>query len=118
MKKALTFKSLIFASFVAATTIGCKKDEKVHNNTVMILSGSNPGINTCGWIIRVNQDNSTTNPQNSFKPLNLDQQYQTDGMRVNITYTIPDMPAIKCGFNSNNLPGYTQINILSIQQAN
>lgn len=117
MKKHL-FLKIILTTFAAVCLTACKKDEKVHVNTAVILSGSNPGINTCGWIIRVNEDAGVTNPQNSFKPLNLDAQYQTDGLHVKITYTIPDMEAVKCGSNSDDLPGYTQINILSVQLVN
>jgi hypothetical protein len=118
MKKSLFLKITLCTALFAIGLSGCKKDEKVHNNTAVILSGADPGLNTCGWIMRVNNDAAITNPQNSFKPLNLDEQYRTDGTRVNITYTIPDLPAIKCGANSADLPGYTQIDILSIEQVN
>jgi hypothetical protein len=118
MKKYPLLKIALGAALFAIGLSGCKKDEKIHTNTAIILSGADPGLNTCGWIIRVNNDAAVTNPLNSFKPLNLDQQYETDGMRVKITYTIPDMPAIKCGSNSADLPGYTQINITSIQPVN
>nr|WP_294794153.1 hypothetical protein [uncultured Mucilaginibacter sp.] len=117
MKKNYLLLLLTVAFFIIGIT-GCKKDEKVHTSTVLILNGSDPGINTCGWILRVNDDGNSANPLNSLKPINLDPQYETDSMRIKITYTIPDMPAIKCGAASADLPGYAQINILSVQQVN
>lgn len=118
MNKYLYTNTLALSAFLICTLSACKKDEKVHTSTAVVLSGADPGLNTCGWIIRVNGQTGVTSPLNSFKPLNLEQQYQTDGMEVKITYTIPDMVAIKCGSNSTNLPGYTQINVLSIKLAN
>ena len=117
-KKYLFFILMIATAFSAIGIAGCKKNEKIHTSNVLILNGSDPGINTCVWILRVNEDATSTNPLNSFKPLNLDPQYETDGIHVKITYTIPDMPAVKCGSASANLPGYTQINILSVQHVN
>jgi hypothetical protein len=112
-------KMLIGIILFSSALCGCKKDEKLHTATVIILSGSNPGINTCGWIVKVGElGNTLATPQNSFKPLNLEQQYQIDGNRVNITYTIPHLPGVTCGSNTDDLPGYTQINILNVQQLN
>ncbi len=116
MKKYLPAR-MFFASVLFFMAIsGCKKTEKVHADTAIILSGANNGINTCGWILRVNESASATSPQNSFKPVNLDEQFQADSMQVKITYTIPDAPAIRCGSNEDDVPGYTQINILSVQK--
>jgi len=118
MNKYLYVNTLALIVFFVCAFSACKKNEKVHSSTAVVLSGADPGLNTCGWIIRVKGQTGVTSPQNSFKPLNLEQQYQTDGMEVKITYTIPDMVAIKCGSNSANLRGYTQINILSINVEN
>ncbi|MGY3211084.1 hypothetical protein [Mucilaginibacter sp. HD30] len=118
MKKYRFLNIALAAAILAIGATACKKDEKVHANTAIILSGSNPGVNSCGWLVKVKDDTDITNAQNSLKPVNLPQQYQTDGMHVKITYTVPDMPVIQCASGPADLQGYTQINILSVQQVN
>jgi len=115
MKKHFFLHIAFAATIFALAATACKKDEKVHTNSAIILSGTHPGLNTCGWLVKIKVDDNATNPQNSLKPINLDPQYQTDEMRVKITYTVPDMPVITCGYGQADQQGYTQINILSVE---
>ncbi|PJJ84154.1 hypothetical protein [Mucilaginibacter auburnensis] len=110
MKKYLPVWMLMASVLIIAETAGCKKSEKVHAHNAIILSGSNAAVNTCGWVIQVTDHDTETSPHNSLKPVNLDPQFQNDSMQVKITYTIPDMPVVKCGSDA----GYTQISILNL----
>ena len=85
MENGAPGKIILASCLFIVVVSGCKKTDKLHASTAVILSGSNPGLNTCGWIVRVNEGVAATSLQNSFKPTNLDQQFQTDGIQVNIT---------------------------------
>ncbi len=113
MKNYLPIMVLIASVLVTAQTTACKKSDKVHVNNAIILNGNNSVINTCGWVIQLNDVAEITH-HNSLKPVNLDPQFQNEGMQVKIVYTIPDMPVARCGTDA----GYTQINILNVTPLN
>ena len=91
-------KNLILVLLISITMFSCSKSNS--NGTVIF---DDPALDGCGWVIRINDQ--------TYLPINLDEQYQQDGLSVEIDYE--KLNKVPCG-NSIN-PVLYQIEIIEIK---
>jgi hypothetical protein len=98
--------------FVAVTLLlisvdlSCKKDNTGHIATNAIIINSGPvAADGCGWLVKINGTNE------EYSPINLSATYQTDSLKVSITYHVLTTK-LSCGSFSG---GITQIQLNAIK---
>jgi hypothetical protein len=82
-------KLILFACIAALATVSCKKDNTSSSTpictTAMVYYGGDPNVDGLGWILLTDTA--------AFKyqvPDNLDNQYKTDSLMVDVCYIITD----------------------------
>jgi hypothetical protein len=82
-------------------TAGCNQDQTDVDATIRFL-GNPQQIDACGWIIEVSQ-------RQRFKPLNLEPDFEQDGLRVRISFEMQRNSFI-CDFSNQ----FREVSITSI----
>ncbi|MGI4751971.1 MAG: hypothetical protein ACRYFB_15160 [Janthinobacterium lividum] len=86
---------------------GCKKESQstYTEKSAMVLNAGNLASDGCGWLLKLDQDNTV------FSPLNLPELLQTDSLQVTISYNL-----LNTKFNCSSGSSFTQIKINSIRK--
>lgn len=81
-----------------------KESEDQSNVSALIVYDGDPAVDGCGWLI--------LHGQNTYSPVNLDSNFQTDSLKIVLNYKILES-TWNCGWRE---PGYRQIEILEIKK--
>ncbi len=97
---------LVFSAFIF---FSCSEDLVQNDINAKILNAGSEAVDGCGWLIVVSEDLS-------YKPVELDDKFQVDGMKVRISFKVLD-DSYTCGFPSPNSPIFQKIKLRRIKKS-
>ena len=97
-------KILFLCGIIVFMAFSCEKDDEYIKGVGIILDAGDPAVDGCGWLIGISDQ--------IYKPIELDEQFQTDSLEVNLEYKILGSEW-NCGWR---LEKYKEINIKDIEK--